>query len=129
MKQSFVKLTATIATEGFPRHVRLLTAGDYIKVFARPVRSSDRYFTVLARHDDRRETARLGLAVAKKHVHRAVDRNRIKRLVRESFRRRKAALKGLDIVVLVKPGIQKADNSTLSASLQTHWRRLQKQTS
>ncbi|WP_456445188.1 ribonuclease P protein component [Thiolapillus sp.] len=118
-----------MATEGFPRHARLLTAGDYKKVFARPVRSSDRYFTVLARFDDKRETARLGLAVAKKHVRRAVDRNRIKRLVRESFRRHRQALKGLDLVVLVKPGIQNADNRTLLASLQTHWQRLQKQTS
>jgi len=83
---------------------------------------------VLARYDGDRDTARLGLAVAKKHVRRAVDRNRIKRVVRESFRRQQHRLKGLDLVVLVKPGIQKVDNRTLFAALQTHWQRLQKQT-
>jgi len=107
----------------------LLSAGDYKKVFARPVRSSDRYFTVLARRDEKQELARLGLAVAKKHVRRAVDRNRIKRLVRESFRRQQDLLRGLDIVVLVKPGIEKADNPALFASLQQHWQRLGRQAS
>ncbi len=81
---------------------------------------------MLARRDDGRETARLGLAIAKKHVRRAVGRNRIKRLARESFRRQQDTLKGLDIVVLAKPGIEKADNPTLFASLQQHWKRLQK---
>ena len=68
--------------------------------------------------------ARLGLAVAKKHVRRAVARNRIKRLIRESFRRHRDLLEGLDIVVLVRPGVEKADNATLLAALNRHWRRL-----
>ncbi|WP_293645056.1 ribonuclease P protein component [Thiolapillus sp.] len=113
-----------MSKQGFPRHVRLLSAEDYKKVFAQPVRSSDRYFTVLARYDRQQELARLGLAVAKKHVRRAVDRNRIKRLLRESFRRHQQYLKGYDLVVLVKPGIHKADNLTLFSSLEKHWKRL-----
>ena len=71
-----------------------------------------------------RDSARLGLAVAKKHLKRAVDRNRIKRLVRESFRQQRDLLKGLDIVVLVKPGIETADNRTLLDALDRHWQRL-----
>ena len=104
--------------------MRLLSAGDYKKVFDQSVRSSDRYFTVLGRYDQKQELARLGLAVAKKHVRRAVDRNRIKRLLRESFRRHQHQLKGFDLVVLVKPGIHKADNPALFSSLEKHWRRL-----
>lgn len=84
---------------------------------------------MLARRNDRRETARLGLAIAKKHVRLAVDRNRVKRLIRESFRRQRNSLKGLDIVVLARPGIEKVDNPTLFASLQQHWQRLRKQAS
>ena len=71
-----------------------------------------------------RDSARLGLAVAKKHLKRAVDRNRIKRLVRESFRQQRDLLEGLDIVVLVKPGIETADNRTLLDALDRHWQRL-----
>ncbi len=81
---------------------------------------------MLARPDEKQDLARLGLAVAKKHVRRAVDRNRIKRLVRESFRQHQPQLKGLDLVVLVKPGIHKADNPALFSSLETHWQRLGK---
>jgi len=102
----------------------LLSAEDYKQVFAQSVRSSDRYFTVLARYDTKLDRARLGLAVAKKHVRRAVDRNRIKRVLRESFRRHQQRLKGLDLVVLVKPGIHKADNKALFASLEKHWQDL-----
>lgn len=72
-----------------------------------------------------RAEARLGLAVAKKHLRRAVARNRIKRLIRESFRHHRQALAGLDLVVLVKPGIDAADNRSLHASLARHWKRLQ----
>ena len=64
--------------------------------------------------------------MAKKHLRRAVQRNRIKRLVRESFRRHRSELAGLDIVVLVRPGIAEADNTTLLAALDHHWERLRR---
>ncbi len=105
----------------------MLSAEDYKKVFAQSDRSIDRYFTVLARYEEQQDPARLGLAVAKKHVRRAVDRNRIKRLLRESFRHHQQQLKGLDLVVLVKPGIHKADNTALFLSLEKHWKRLSKE--
>jgi len=114
----------SIGSQRFPRSARLLKGADYRRVFADPRRSSDRYFTVLYRPSGRAE-ARLGLAVAKKHLRRAVARNRIKRLIRESFRHHRQALAGLDLVVLVKPGIDAADNRSLHASLARHWKRLQ----
>ena len=46
--------------------------------------------------------ARLGIVVAKRNVRLAVARNRIKRLVRETFRHQQQRLNGLDIVVVVK---------------------------
>lgn len=48
-----------------------------------------------------REHSRLGLSVGLKAAGSAVARNRIRRLVRESFRRRQHHLSGLDIVVSV----------------------------
>jgi ribonuclease P protein component len=47
---------------------------------------------------------RLGLIVPKRHVPLAVDRNRIKRLVREWFRHRQHALEGRDVLVRVSRG-------------------------
>ncbi|MFL2555778.1 MAG: ribonuclease P protein component [Gammaproteobacteria bacterium] len=48
------------------------------------------------------DIARLGLAISKKYIKKSVDRNRIKRIVRESFRLQKKNLKGIDVVVLLK---------------------------
>lgn len=100
------------------RAYRLLRAADFSRVFAGATRRSDRYFTVLARpnglaHD------RLGLAIAKKQLRRAVDRNRIKRLVREYFRRevQPTAGSGLDYVVMARAAARQADNRRLFASL------------
>jgi ribonuclease P protein component len=79
-------------------------------------------FTVLSRKNGT-DRARLGLAIAKKHCRRATGRNRLKRLVRESFRQHAAELEGLDIVVLGQPGTSRADNKAIFSSLARHWQR------
>lgn len=92
-------------------------------MFARPRKSSDRLFTVLARRGPG-PGARLGLAVSKKNVKRAVDRNHVKRLVRESFRRQRSRLDDLDVVVLARRGVADHSNAEISESLSRHWERL-----
>jgi ribonuclease P protein component len=49
----------------------------------------------------RRETggARLGMLVSRRHSHRAVERNRIKRCIREAFRLEQDRLGALDVLV------------------------------
>ncbi|MBS1225128.1 MAG: ribonuclease protein component, partial [Proteobacteria bacterium] len=69
----------------FPRRVRLAGQHAFAGVFARPVKSSDSNFIVLARANDL-TYARLGLAISRKVAKSAVARNRLKRIVRESFR-------------------------------------------
>lgn len=71
--------------------------------------------------------ARLGLVVAKKHARHAVQRNRLKRLLRESFRHHKQELAGLDIVALVKPGLWQMENPAIRAVIEEQWVRLLKQ--
>lgn len=66
---------------------------------------------------------RLGLAVSRKHCRAASARNRIKRIVRESFRQNKPALEGLDIVVLNQAAAARGSNRQLFDSLDGHWRR------
>lgn len=110
----------------FPRSARLLTRHDYGRVFAKPLRSTDACFTLLGRINGR-EMPRLGLAIAKKHARRAVDRNRIKRLVRESFRGCRHQIGGIDIVVLSRPGIATRSRDEVRASLDKHWEYLARQ--
>ncbi len=76
----------------FPRQVRLLTAGDFSRVFERAdAKAQTSQLLILARRNDL-GIARMGLVVAKKHAKRAVDRNQIKRIVRESFRHHQSEL-------------------------------------
>lgn len=58
---------------------------------------------------------RLGLIVPKKIISTAVGRNRVKRLIRESFRLNQAELVGLDVVARIKSKSQEVD---LKAALQ-----------
>lgn len=106
----------------FPTHNRLLDARSFARVFDDATRSRDRLFTVLYRNNDL-DFARLGLAISKKHCKKAVDRNRIKRIIRESFRHHSADLPGLDVVVLNQPAATDAGNPALVESLERHWRR------
>lgn len=91
-------------------------------MFAKATPSRDKFFTVLTRANDGAE-ARLGLVVSKKGAKLAVQRNRVKRIIRESFRHSTAELAGLDFVVLAQPAASKAENKILFDSLAQHWRR------
>lgn len=107
----------------FDRRARLVRKIDFRHVFEQPEASRDRFFTVLARLNAL-GAPRLGLAISRKSAPSAVARNRIKRLVRESFRHRQALLGGLDCVVIGRPGLTDQDNRTLFESLDRHWARL-----
>ena len=110
----------------FQRNVRLTNKADFNRVFAQAEKFSDRYFTVLVRSNDL-PYPRLGLAVSKKVAKSAVVRNRIKRLIRESFRLQQHDLTGLDIVVIARSGLHHESNGQLFNKLQHHWRILSKQ--
>ena len=122
-----------MATYKFNRESRLLTPGHFQKVFSKPFRFGSRHFTVLATEkpltsisDKHNSIAknRLGLAIAKKRVKLAVQRNRIKRQVRESFRLNQHQIPAIDIVVMVKTGIDKLDNKTINQELEKIWRKI-----
>lgn len=71
-------------------------------------------------------TPRLGIVVAKKNVRRAVGRNRIKRLVRESFRLHQHEIKACDIVVLAMKGLDGLSNAEILDELEKKWQKLSK---
>lgn len=108
----------------FSKYLRLLTSADFKAVFreAEAIRSTSKFFTVLGR-PNQLENARLGLIVARKQLKRAVDRNRIKRIIRESFRLGQDKLKGLDFVVILRCDIFKEKNSgSVREVLEQQWR-------
>lgn len=109
--------------KGFDRSRRLLKPTQYGRVFEDAGRSSDDCFTILYRHSGEAH-ARLGLAISKKALKRAVDRNRVKRVVREGFRHNQQQLAGLDLVVMVKRGLIVDRSERLARSLERHWRRI-----
>jgi len=110
----------------FKKRARLLKPADYSRVFEKALRSSDRLLTILAASNDL-GYPRLGLAISKKNAKRAIDRNRIKRLIRESFRMHQINLPAADFIVMAKPDTKRVDNQEILKSLEHHWNRLIKQ--
>jgi ribonuclease P protein component len=105
----------------FTRRSRLADKPSFSRVFKKAGRSRDKMFTVLYRSNGAQKS-RLGLAIGKKNCRLATGRNRLKRLIRESFRRQQETLPGLDIVVLNQPAAARANNGELFDSLETHWK-------
>jgi len=68
--------------------------------------------------------ARLAMAVPKKRFRTAVLRNRLRRIIRESFRHHLHELAGKDIMIMVHIAPTPLDADKLRRSLQAHWRRL-----
>jgi ribonuclease P protein component len=109
----------------FTKNNRLLDAAAFGRVFDRATRSRDQLFTVLCRRNQT-SIARLGLAISKKHCRLATERNRIKRIIRESFRQQQVLLSGLDVVVMNRPGASAASRQDIADSLDQHWQRCSK---
>jgi ribonuclease P protein component len=107
----------------FPPQLRLNKPEEYQRVFANPLKTTDRFFTVLA-IENKEGHARLGLAIAKKNIKRAVDRNKIKRSARENFRLQQHQLGNWDIVVLARRDAADAPKKILTRSLNKHWLKL-----
>lgn len=86
------------------RDARLLVKADFDRVFADNQRARTDYLMVMARPNQVGHP-RLGMVIAKRLLTRAVDRNRVKRCVRESFRQVLPELPACDFVVrlIAKP--------------------------
>ena len=68
-----------------------------------------------------RNQSRLGLVVSKKNISKAVERNRVKRVIRESFRKNKTLIPNLDVVVLIRKGIDVLPNVVISSKMNSLW--------
>lgn len=113
-------------TTTFPRSCRLLVASDFRRAFG-PRGSRLRTETVTAAFSaGRTDEARLGLAVPRKAFPRAVDRNRFKRIARESFRHHRPMLAPYDVVIRPARGLNRLDGEAIRRDLERVWLALSK---
>jgi ribonuclease P protein component len=108
----------------FPRRVRLTGPDDYQRVFKHcRYRLNNSWLTVLAA-PNQLQHPRLGLAISRKVARTAVARNRIKRVIRESYRHWQPRLGTLDIVVLGRIGVAVQSKKVLNTALENLWKEL-----
>ncbi|PJE07477.1 MULTISPECIES: ribonuclease P protein component [Legionella] len=105
----------------FDKTRRLLQKSDYDHVFAQAKKLVTPEFIVLCRINAL-GNARLGLAISKRMIPKAHDRNRMKRLIRETFRTTR--LPAMDVIFLARHGLAEKENKTIIAGLGKIWDKL-----
>ena len=114
----------------FSGHHKLKKAADFSSVFKEAsVRQSGDCILLLGKLSHH-PINRLGMVIAKKNIPRAVDRNKIKRVMREVFRNQSSFPIDtcLDIVLLVRGRIPKDTTESLYQRLELQLNKLLKKT-
>lgn len=109
---------------GFSKKRRLSNAAEFNAVFSKvEYKVASRHLMIFAL-GNRRDFARLGLVVGRKHAALAVQRNRCKRVMRTSFRQNQQLLAGLDIVILARNEIGTVPSRRLRETIDQLWQEL-----
>ncbi|MDF2179729.1 ribonuclease P protein component [Aliiglaciecola sp. CAU 1673] len=107
----------------FSRELRLLTPAHFENVFQQAIPAVSPQLTILAKANQLNHP-RLGITLSKKRLKRAHERNRVKRIVRESFRLKQHLLPSVDIVVVGKSGLDQITNAELLSLLEKLWKKI-----
>jgi ribonuclease P protein component len=107
----------------FSKQVRLNQATAFDAVFQARKKQSGRYFAIWIKTTDL-AYPRLGLVVAKKNIRLATNRNRIKRVLRESFRQHQLQLSNTDIVIVVYQASSTLNAKELRQQIDNQWPKL-----
>jgi len=108
----------------FGREKRLLTPSQFKAVFDSPSGKLPGRNILLLVRENELPYPRIGLVIGKKSVKLSVERNRIKRQLRETFRLHQLDLTGWDIVVIARKGLADQDNTELAKQFAKLWKRL-----
>ena len=100
---------------------KLHTAAEFERARRTRERLTDDLFVVQCVKNEERE-ARLGMAVSVRAAGNAVGRNRLRRLIRESFRMHRQEMPAVDVLVTARAAAAKAANHAVFESLARHWR-------
>jgi ribonuclease P protein component len=109
-----------------PARLRLRRKRDFDAAYARGRRMGDGFFAVTVTMNDA-GAPRLGLAVAVRVAGGAVARNRIRRIIRESFRLHQREIPAVDLVVSARPKARAASGRQLHESLEALWKKVGEQ--
>ncbi len=109
-----------------PAQRRLRRKSEFEAAYASGRRVGNGYFAVTA-HTNELGWPRLGMAVASRTAGGSVERNRIRRIIRESFRLHQHEIPALDIVVSARARARGAPGAELHASLAALWRKVSEQ--
>lgn len=110
----------------FSKSKRLLNSSDFSQVFDEPaIKVYHSNFLLLAR-PNLSGHPRLGLIIAKKHIRLSVNRNRCKRLLRESFRNKQHILPAIDAIVLARRDSESLSNEQVLEIVDSLWNRAAK---
>jgi len=115
----------TVNTNDFGKQYHILKTAEFKLVYDNKVWSSNREFSFNCMPNDL-GYPRIGLVVSKKVSKRAVDRNEIKRKIREWFRHNKAFIGSVDLVVNAKPVTKSLNSSLIDKSLKDLWQKVSK---
>ena len=114
---------AAKSSRGLPPARRLRQAAQFKRLYAQGRRLAADGFTAVVQDNDT-GAARLGLSVAARILRLAVQRNRVRRIIRESFRHHQQQLPPVDIVVGLRSAPRDADNAQLRRSLEKLWQKI-----
>ncbi|WP_107330184.1 ribonuclease P protein component [Metapseudomonas otitidis] len=113
-----------MVSRGFGREKRLLVPRQFKAVFDSPSGKVPGKNVLLLARDNALDHPRLGMVIGKKSVKLSVERNRLKRQIRESFRHNLELLAGWDIVIVAKRGLGDLENEELKQQFGKLWKRL-----
>ena len=105
------------SSERFPKTARLRKRREFLKISRAGSKFQTAHFVVISQTNDGTES-RLGIAVSSK-VGKSVTRNRIKRQVREFFRRRRGELpQATDFLVIARSGAATLSSRLIAGELE-----------
>ena len=110
----------SVSDYSFTYRERLQSASQFQRVFDQAKKSSSEVFIFLSRENTIGH-ARLGIVIAKRNVKRSVDRNLVRRIIKESFRLNKTQLPASDYIVIVKRPIEIVQREKLRQQLIHFW--------
>lgn len=110
----------------FTRSQRLLSAADFQRVFNKVNAKASSSSLSLLGTWNALHYPRIGFIVAKKQVRTAVQRNRIKRVIREYFRAEAHLIPACDIVILVRKNFAQLSNQEIRLTFHNQIKRLSK---
>ena len=112
--------------QNYPRELRLLTGGDFQKVFdAVEIKIPDQRILILTRANGL-DHPRIGFIISKKNIRRAVKRNLVRRIMRESFRLNQDKLPAHDMIIMARKGAGEVSSEDLHRLAKKCWSRLNK---